>query len=112
MTYRAGELDQRITFQERIKTPDGMGGSADTWQNISSLSEVWAHVRPKSGREVTQYDRVNAETSYLFVVRFRDDILERYRILWDGEPFNITSIPKPKSRALYLEITGERGVPQ
>jgi len=112
MTYRAGELDQRITFQERQSVPDGMGGSTDTWVNIPTLSSVWAHMRPKSGREVTQYDRVNAETSYLCVIRYRSDILEKYRILWDGESFNIRTILKPKSRALYLEMDCERGAPQ
>lgn len=112
MTYRTGELDQRILFQERQSVPDGMGGSTDTWVDISNFPNAWAHVRPKSGREVTEYDRVNAETSYLFVIRFRSDLLEKYRIVWDGEPFNIKAIPKPKSRSLYIEIEGERGVPQ
>lgn len=112
MTYRAGELDQRITFQERQRVPDGMGGSTDTWVNISPTPSVWAHARTKGGREVTQYDRVNAEASYLFVIRNRSDILESYRILWDGEPFNIISVKKPKGRSLYLEIDAERGVPQ
>lgn len=112
MTYRVGELDQRITFQERQSVSDGIGGSVDTWVDIASLSSVWAQVRPKSGREVTEYDRVNAETSYTFIIRNRSDLLERYRIVWDGEPFNILAIPKPKSRALYLSIDAQRGVPQ
>lgn len=112
MNYRAGELDQRITFQERSKVPDGLGGSVDTWVDITTLSSIWAHVRPKSGREVTEYDRVNAETNYVFAMRYRGDLLESYRIMWDGEPFNIKAIPKPKSRALYMEIEGQRGVPQ
>lgn len=112
MTYRTGELDQRITFQERQKVSDGIGGSIDTWVDISTLASVWAHVRPMSGREVTEYDRVNAEAKYLFVIRNRSDLLEKYRIVWEGEVFNISTIKKPKRRALYIEIEGERGVPQ
>jgi SPP1 family predicted phage head-tail adaptor len=112
MTFRTGELDQRITFQERISVSDGMGGSVDTWTDIATLSSVWAHVRPKSGREVTEYDRVNAEAGYLFVIRNRSDILDSYRIMWDGLPFNIKARKQPKTRALYLEIDGERGAPQ
>ena len=112
MNYRAGELDQRITFQKRQSVSDGMGGSTDTWVNITTLSSVWAHVRPKSGKENTNYDRVNAEASYIFVIRNRSDILASYRILWDNEPFNISAVLKPKGRSLYLEIDGERGVPQ
>ena len=112
MTYRAGELDQRITFQLRQSVPDNMGGNTDTWVDIALTPTVWAHVRTKGGREVTQYDRVNAESGNMFVIRNRQDILESYRIVWDGEPFNIVSIPKPKSRSLYIEINAERGVPQ
>lgn len=112
MTYRAGELDQRITFQKRVKTPDNMGGYAFDWVNIDTLSNVWAHARPRSGTERAQFDQVNAEARYLFVVRNRQDIKEEYRIIWDGELFNIRYIPKPKTRALYLEIEGERGVAQ
>lgn len=112
MSYRVGELDQRITFQSRSQVPDGVGGSVDTWADIPTLSSVWASVRPKSGKETTEYDRVNAETSYVFIIRNRQDLKESYRILWDGEPFNIRVIPKPKSRSLYLSIDGERGAPQ
>jgi SPP1 family predicted phage head-tail adaptor len=112
MNYRAGELDQRITFQSRQRVSDGMGGTTDTWVNITTLSSVWAHIRPKSGKESTNYERVNAEANYIFAIRNRSDILESYRILWDSEPFNISAVLKPKSRSLYLEIDGERGVPQ
>ena len=111
MTYRVGELDQRVTFQERVDTPDGMGGSSFTWQDIANFPESWAHVRPKSGREVTEYDRVNAEVGYLLVVRYRDDILPAYRVLWEGVAFNIKAIKKPSGRKLYLEMDSENGVP-
>lgn len=111
MTYRAGELDQRITFQELIKTPDGLGGNTHTWSTVQG-SDTWALVRSKNGREVTEFDRVNAEAGYLFVIRNRQDIQDSYRIMWDCEPFNIRVRRQPKKRALYLEIDAERGVAQ
>lgn len=111
MTYRTGELDQRIEFQEKVSTPDGLGGSTFTWATITN-GGAWALARPKSGREVTDYDRVNAEASYLFVVRNRQDVKDSNRILWDGIPYNIRVRKQPKTRALYLEIDGERGVAQ
>jgi len=112
MTYRVGELDQRITFQVRQKADDGMGGSVDTWVDIPELSSVWAHARPKTGREVTEFNRVNAEVGYLFVVRNRADILPAYRIVWDGQPFSINAVKKPKSRSMYLEIDAMAGLAQ
>lgn len=111
MTFRPGELDQRIAFQEKISTPDGIGGSTFTWATITD-GDAWALARPKSGREVTEFDRVNAEATYLFVVRNRQDVTDANRILWDGVPYNIRIRKQPKTRALYLEIDGERGVAQ
>jgi len=112
MNYRPGELDQRITLQERVTVADGYGGSSFTWVNIATLSNVWAHVRVGSGREVTEYDRVNAEVNYIFVIRNRSDIDSAYRILWDDEPYNITSAMKPKTRSMYMEISAKSGEPQ
>jgi SPP1 family predicted phage head-tail adaptor len=109
MTYRTGELDQRITFQERSSVPDGMGGDVVTWTN---KGDAWAHVRPRGGNENTQFDRVNAEAAYLFVVRNRQDIKDSDRIMWESEPFNIQVRKQPKKRSLYLEIEGDRGVAQ
>ena len=111
MTYRVGELDQRVTFQESISTPDGMGGYTSVWQNIANFPVAWAHIRPKSGREVTEYNRVNAEVGYLLVVRYREDISPSYRLLWEGISFNIKVIKQPSGRKLYLEMDIEKGVP-
>lgn len=109
MPFRVGELDQRIKFEEKISVSDGMGGSTDSW---SKVAEVWAHVRPKGGRETTEFDQVNAVTSYLFVIRNGLVVKPSYRIVWDGEVFNIGPPKKPKRRALYMEIDGDQGVAQ
>ena len=109
MTFRPGELDQRILIQRESETPDEYGGSELTW--VDHIT-VWAHVRPLSGREVTDFDRVNAEARYLFVVRYPVDIRDCDRIVWDGENFNIRVRKQPKGRDLYMQIEAERGVAQ
>lgn len=111
MTYRTGELDQRVVFQERISVPDGIGGSTDTWANITTLPNAWAHIRPKSARETTDFVRVNVGSAYLMVIRYRDDIKPAYRVFWQGVAFNI--IPKlPKSRSIFMEFDLTSGVAQ
>lgn len=112
MTYRVGELDQRIAFQKKTETPDGFGGSSVVWADIDSLANVWAHVRAKSGRERLEADRVEASANYIFIIRNRSDLSEDMRIVWDGTPYNIRSLLQAKSRAMYLEIDAERGVAQ
>ena len=107
--FRPGELDQLITINELTLTPDGIGGSTEGW---TLKGQVFAHVRPLSGREVTDFDRVNAEARYLFVVRYPADIKDCDRIVWDGESFNIRVRKQPKGRDLYMQIEAERGVAQ
>lgn len=106
MAYRPGELDQLITFERQSITPDGLGGGDLSW---TLLGQVWAHVRPRSGREITDFERVNDHAVYLFVIRWPIDIREDDRILWEGDYYNIRALKSPKTRNLYCEIEAERG---
>ena len=107
--YTPGELDQRVTFQTLSRTPDGQGGSAEAWADIGT---VWAHVRPRSGKEVEKFDRVNADVFYLMVVRYRSDLVAADRAVWQGVSYNIRSINDAGGRKLYLEMDAQRGVAQ
>lgn len=110
MTYRSGELDQLIDIIRNDETEDGVGGVDIT--PVILVDDLYAHVRPISGSEVNRFDKLNAIMTNLFVVRYRDDILETDLILWEGDQYNIRSIPKKGIRAQYLEIYAERGVAQ
>lgn len=107
--YTPGELDQRVTFERLSRTPDGQGGNTDAW---AAIATVWAHARPRSGKENTQFERVNGEASYLFVVRYRSDLKDADRVVWGGVAYNIRLINERGTRRLYLEIDAERGVAQ
>jgi SPP1 family predicted phage head-tail adaptor len=109
MSYRVGELDQLITFNREQLTPDGIGGNTRAWVIVG---EVWAHVRPVSGGEKTDFQTVNAEAKYIFIIRWPIDIKESDQIVWDGIQYNIRLISTPKSRNLYCEISAERGAGQ
>lgn len=109
MAFQPGELDQRVKIMRQVLTPDGYGGNAKTWTEIA---EVWAKVMPVSGGEVTDYERVNAEARYLFVIRYPQDVIDSDRLDWDGEGYNIRVRKKPKGRDLYMRIEAERGVAQ
>lgn len=105
-TYKAGELDQRVTFLRETKVDDGMGGSSVTWATIAT---VWAKVRPMSGTEREHSDRLNAQANYLIVIRYRDDITENDVAAWKGLRFNIR-FSRDEARSTFLPIEAERGV--
>ena len=102
-----GKLDQRVTFQTKTRPPDGMGGATETWVSAATVS---AHVRPMRGNETTQGERVVAEGQYRFVVRFRSDVTEAMRIVWNGENYNIRNVRREGSRKMYLDIDAGRGI--
>jgi len=106
---RPGKLDQRIGIYNIAETDDGLGGSTTAEVLIDS---VWSEVRPLSVREREEFNRVNAEASYVFVIRNRQDLLEKYFIRWDGVDYNIQGLKQKSKRHLYLEIIAERGVAQ
>jgi len=110
MSYRSGELDQFITIYRDTETDDGMGGQDLTRTNV--VEDLYCYVRPLSGSESKKFEKLNAEMTNLFVVRYRDDVLESDRILWGSEEYNIRAIQKAGSRKLFLEIYAERGVAQ
>lgn len=107
--YRPGEMDKRISIIRETRTDDGLGGVTVT---ESTVDTVWAHARPMNGNEQDIHDRVNGQALYLFVIRYRSDILESDSIQWEGVKYNIRFLKSKGPRNLYLEIDAERGVGQ
>ena len=105
----SGKLDQRIKIVRETETPDGIGGNTIA---LSDVAEVWASVHHKTGREQIADDRLDAKASYVFVIRWRDDVLPDDRLLWRGSYYNIRTIKQNGGRELYLEIDAEYGVAQ
>lgn len=109
MTYRPGELDQRVKVLSKQKVSDDMGGNTTSWVETG---EYWAHVRPMSGREIQDFDTIQGTALYLFVFRNGLEIKDSDRLDWDGEQFNVRFRKQPKGRAMYIEVNAERGVAQ
>lgn len=107
---KAGALDQRITFQTYTFTPDGGGGQTRALGNVASTPTVWAGVKAVRGSEVYREDRTAAIGSYLFTVRYRDDINEGDVVIWRSETYNIRNVKRSSGRKLYSVIEAERGV--
>lgn len=107
-----GRLDQRITFQERVLTSDGQGGSTEALANIATVPTVWAQVVQAGGGERLYGGRTIAESQVMFIVRERDDINETHTIIWRSEPYNIRQVSREGTRRMYMDIIAERGVQQ
>ena len=102
-----GQLDQRISLQHRTLTDDGAGGATEAW---TEYAEVWASVRPMTGRERENAMRNEATSNYVVTVRYRSDILERDRIVWRSKELNIRFIKNAGPRPPFLDLEVEMGV--
>jgi len=99
-----GQLRERITIQQEVRSSDGMGGGGVTWNDVDT---VWAKVSPLRGVERTQANQQQGEVMYRITMRYRTDIKTDMRIAWGSVMFNITSVYSPdmRSRFLTLDVT-------
>lgn len=105
--YRPGELDEKISIYKEMSVSDGMGGKEISLAPVAV--GLWCKVRPLTGNEAVKFDRVQAVESTAFIIRYRSDVKESYRIKWNGEEYNIRRIPGKSKRSMYLELYADTG---
>ena len=105
------DLRHRIRFQTLSQTSDGQGGQVESWVNlISGTNEeasLWAYVKPKSSRERFFADQIEYQRSHVVTIRYRDDITNEMRFIFDGREFQIKGTIRPDERKFYLTFDAE-----
>jgi SPP1 family predicted phage head-tail adaptor len=86
---RVGELNRRVTIQQRATGKDADGQPSETWQDLLSC---WAAIRPLGGRELLLAKSVQAESTHEVTMRYRTTVTAGMRIVYEGRIFNITNI--------------------
>lgn len=85
----AGELDQRIKFQQKSVTRNGIGEEVVTWVDVVS---VWAKAMPLRGNQFFAANQQQHTVDARFVIRLRSGLAEGMRLLWRSEPHRVTNI--------------------
>jgi SPP1 family predicted phage head-tail adaptor len=86
----AGQLDQRITLQQRAPGQDALGNASGAWVTVR---EDWARARPLRGREFFAAGQTQASAEVEFTIRWSDDVSAAWRVLWNGTPHDIVAPP-------------------
>lgn len=86
---RAGQLDRRITIEQRTDSRSGTGASNAAW---STVATVWARVSHGGGRERdgAVLDRATGEVT--FRIRHRTGLNPTMRIVWESRYYDIAHI--------------------
>jgi len=103
----AGSLRHRVALQRAVTTPDGMGGQTIVWQTYATMR---AYLEIKSGMERTAHDRLEAVQRIHGYMRYRADVLERDRVVFEGRAYQIRAVKDLELRRQWLELDLEAGV--
>ena len=86
---KSEKLDRRLIIQEPAETRDDYGQEVLTW---STFATVWAGVKLNIGKESFQTSERVKERVVDFKVRYRTDITENMRLLYDSNYYEIEDV--------------------
>jgi SPP1 family predicted phage head-tail adaptor len=88
---RACDLDKRVTVQAKTVSYNGYNEPIETW---SELATVWAQAITSGtkGREFTAAQKLFAEVSIVFRIRYRADVTPLHRVVYAGRTFGILAV--------------------
>lgn len=98
-----GALDRRLILQSPVEIPDGAGGVS---RDYTAVGTLWGSVTTLGGRADIEAERPGAALRFRIVLRFRDDITTRHRLLDGAHIYRIVAV-REIARRRFLEIDAE-----
>lgn len=86
---RAGSLTSRLEVQEETRVKNGSGGYTSSWVK---LKEIWALVRPASGRDLYWGQMLQQRITHTVTLRFDADITAKHRFRFGSRILRILSV--------------------
>jgi len=74
---RAGFLDKRITLRSPSTSQSGTGAVTETFSDSVS---IWASIRPKTGKEQVESEKLAARLTHVIKIRFRTGLTTQWRV--------------------------------
>ncbi len=98
-----GNLNRRLVLQEPVESADGQGGVVRSYQTVTTL---WAEVRPLGGGANIAAASLGARLRYAIVVRARDDVTTRHRLVDGAHVYRVIAARLAADRR-FLEVEAE-----
>lgn len=108
LSIQISDLRTRITFQSPTISKDAGGAQSQSYTNIGTHPTVWAQWINDHGQESVASDAVTSAQRATVRVRQRTDILETWRVVKDGENWQILSIDPVQDKNRWVELRVER----
>lgn len=107
VVLRAGELDRRITLQQRSTSRDSGGMQVNTWADVAT---VWAKIQPASGREMLTSGALMSEVTHTITIRYRTGVTTAMRALYGSTILDIKAVVDVEMAHVALELSCAQGL--
>lgn len=85
-----GDLRHRVTLQQKQDSQDPVTGEiVTTWADVA---ELWAHVRPKSEKQLLEAESIQSKATVDIKIRYRTGIDHSMRIVHRNMYYNIEGV--------------------
>lgn len=96
---RIGDLDQRVSLERPVDTPDDIGGVTRAWAHVDDL---WARVTPVAGGEQFAGEREETAITHRVLARWRPDVTGAMRLRLGARIFAIHAALDWDSRRRFM----------
>ncbi len=96
----AGKPDRRITIQRKTVSHNALNEPVEIWNDLVA---VWAQMLGQTGQEFFANDQVLSEYKVVFRIRWRRDLKDTDRVMFEGRAHDIHSI-RELGRRVGLEL--------
>ena len=98
------QLRHRVTLEELAREDDEGGGYDETWVDVATL---FADVRPISGNERVEADRIEGQITHEITLRFRQGVVPAMRFRKGSRLFHVLSVINVEERNRWLKCRCE-----
>lgn len=104
---RPGALRHYITIEQKTVTRDSYGAEVVTW---ATFVQVWADIRPLSGRELFAAQAAQSEITGKIIMRYIAGVVPSMRISYQGKYYDIKAVIDPELRHRELQLLVSEGL--
>ena len=101
---RIGDLDQRLSLEQPLDTPDDIGGVTRAWTRVD---DIWAQVKPAAGAENFVGEREESAITHRVLIRWRPDVTGAMRLRLGARVFAIHAALDWDTRRRFLLLQCE-----
>ncbi len=97
------ELDQQV----QLLSYSPANNSGEMTPTFTPGDTVWAKVISQKGKEAFEAARTNARSTIRVGMHYRTDVASTWRLIWEGDTYNITDTDRSMRRDGMLWVTAE-----